>query len=124
MELVNQPTAITCGQSCIAMLTAKTVEQVIAELNWDKGMPPDKLLEGLDHYGIRRGEGFVRISRRNPLPDGVAILHVETNYNFSHWVLLYHGKYYDPKFGIFAKEYPHGKAVAYLQVWPLEDGEG
>ncbi len=32
MELIMQPTFSTCGQACIAMITGKSVEEVIKDM--------------------------------------------------------------------------------------------
>lgn len=35
MELVIQPTNTTCGQACIAMITGKSIEEVIQTMKTD-----------------------------------------------------------------------------------------
>ena len=35
MELIMQPTFLTCGQACIAMIAGKSVEEVIRDMKTD-----------------------------------------------------------------------------------------
>ena len=35
MELIMQPTSTTCGQTCIAMIAGKNVEEVIKDMKTD-----------------------------------------------------------------------------------------
>lgn len=118
MKYVKQPTNQTCGQACIAMIKGKTVEEVIAELDTDKGLPPEQLIAAMEKLGIRHDEDFTAVSRRTPMPEGMALLLVQTNYGYSHWTIWMDGRIYDPKFGIFNGEYPHGKMVQYMRVYP------
>ena len=37
MELIMQPTSTTCGQACIAMITGKSIEEVIQTMRTEIG---------------------------------------------------------------------------------------
>ncbi len=52
-------------------------------------------------------------------PDGqkVCILKVLLP-RYSHWVLFYYGKYYDPEFGLMDKLYCKAKIQSYLELFP------
>ena len=106
MKLIMQPTFSTCGQACIAMITGKSVEEVIKDMKTDGATGIGQLMEILDVYGIGHAERNKRISKKNLVPYKYSILTVHTNAGYTHWVLLYDNKYYDPEFGLIEGEYP------------------
>lgn len=117
MELIMQPTFLTCGQACIAMIAGKSVEEVIKDMKTDTATSIGQLIEILDFYGIRHAERNKRISKKNPVPYERSILTVHMNAGYTHWVLLYDNKYYDPEFGLIKGEYTHGKITSFLEIY-------
>ena len=117
MELVLQSTFETCGQACIAMITGKTIEEVIKDMKTSGSTSIGQLIEILDHYGVKHAQKNVRISKKNPVPHEYSILTVHTNEDYTHWVLLYDHKYYDPEFGLIEGEYTHGKITSFLGIF-------
>lgn len=116
MELVMQPTVTTCGQACIAMITGRSVEEVIQAMKTDGPASIGQLMEALDFYGIPHAERNKRISKKNPEPYNRSILTVHTQEGYTHWTLLWDGKYYDPEFGLIRGDYPHGKITSFLSI--------
>lgn len=116
MELVKQNSFATCGQACIAMIAGKTIETVIQDMGTDGPTSIGQLIEILDRYGIAHAERNTRISKKNPQPHPCSILTVHTHGGYTHWTLLYEGKYYDPEFGIVEGEYPYGKITSFLGI--------
>lgn len=117
MELVLQPTSTGCGQACIAMIANKNVEEVIQDMKTNGPTSIGQLIEILDRYGIGHAPKNKRISKKNPVPYPYSILTVHTNAGYTHWVLLYDKKYYDPEFGLIEGEYPHGKITSFLEIY-------
>ena len=117
MKLVMQPTDTTCGQACIAMITGKEVEEVIKDMKTDGPTSIGQLIEALDFYGIRHAEKNTRVSKKNPVPYAYSILTVHTTAGYTHWALLFDGKYYDPEFGLIEGEYTHGKITSFLGIY-------
>jgi len=117
MKLIKQPTSETCGQACIAMITGKDINDVIRDMKTGGSTSIGQLMEILDKYGIRHAEKNVRISKKNPKPCEYSILTVHANGGYTHWVLYYDGKYYDPEFGVIEGEYTHGKITSFLGIW-------
>lgn len=117
MELVKQPTFETCGQACIAMITGKDINDVIKDMKSSGPTSIGQLIEILDKYGIQHAEKNTRISKKNPVPYKYSILTVHTNDGYTHWTLLYNGKYYDPEFGLIDGEYNHGKITSFLGIY-------
>ena len=117
MKLIIQPTAFTCGQACIAMITGKSIEEVIKDMKTDGATSIGQLIEILDAYGIGHAERNKRISKKNPVPYKYSILTVHTDGGYTHWTLLYDGKYYDPEFGLIEGDYTHGKITSFLEIY-------
>ena len=107
MKLIMQPTDTTCGQACIAMIAGKEVQEVIRDMKTDGPTSIGQLIEILDFYGIGHAEKNTRISKKNPVPYEYSILTVHTNAGYTHWTLLFDGKYYDPEFGLVECEYTY-----------------
>lgn len=117
MELIMQPAFSACGQACIAMISGKSVEEVIKDMKTDAATSIGQLIEILDSYSIRHAEKNKRISKKNPVPYEYSILTVHTNAGYTHWVLLYDNKYYDPEFGLIEGEYTYGKITSFLEIY-------
>lgn len=117
MQLVLQPSNETCGQACIAMITGKTVEEVIKDMKTSGPTSIGQLMEILDFYRVKHAERNIRISKKNPTPYECSILTVHTNAGYTHWTLFYDNKYYDPEFGVFEGEYTHGKITSFLGIY-------
>ena len=117
MKLVMQPSDTTCGQACIAMITGKEVGEIIQDMKTDGPTSIGRLMEALDFYGIRHAEKNTRISKKNPVPNEYSILTVHTTAGYTHWTLLFDGKYYDPEFGLIEGEYTHGKITSFLGIY-------
>jgi len=117
MELVMQSSFTTCGQACIAMIAGKSIEEVIKDMKTDGPASIGQLIEILDFYGIKHAEKNKRISKKNPVPYAYSILTVHTEAGYTHWAILFDGKYYDPEFGIIEGEYPHGRITSFLEIY-------
>ena len=117
MKLILQPTGTTCGQACIAMITEKNIDEVIKDMKTDGPTSIGQLIEILDFYGVKHAEKNVRISKKNPVPHKFSILTVHTNAGYTHWTLLFEGKYYDPEFGLIEGQYSYGKITSFLGIY-------
>ncbi len=117
MELIKQPTFETCGQACIAMIAGKDINDVIKDMKTSGSTSIGQLIEILDKYNIRHAEKNIRISKKNPNPYKYSILTVHANGGYTHWVLFYEGKYYDPEFGVIEGEYTYGKITSFFGIF-------
>ena len=117
MKLVLQPTPETCGQACIAMITGKDINEVIKDMKTSGPTSIGQLIDILDKYGIKHAERNTRISKKNPNPHNYSILTVHTNKGYTHWILLYDNKYYDPEFGLIEGEYTYGRITSFLGIY-------
>ncbi len=117
MNLVKQINYTSCGQACIAMIANKPIETVIKDMKTDGPTSIGQLIEILDKYGISHAERNTRISKKNPEPYPFSILTVHTNGGYTHWALLYNGRYYDPEFGLIEEEYTFGRITSFLGIY-------
>ena len=117
MKLVLQPTNTTCGQACIAMIAGREIEDVIRVMKTDEPTSIGQLMEALDSFQVKHAEKNIRISKKNPVPYGYSILTVHTDAGYTHWTLLYDGKFYDPEFGMIDGDYTHGKITSFLAIY-------
>ncbi len=60
------------------------------------------------------------LSKRMPLLFKVCILKVLLP-KYSHWILYYDGKYYDPEFGLMDELYYKAKIQSYLEIFLDEE---
>ena len=116
IHYIQQPTEYLCGQACVAMIANVSVDDVIRVMNNDQATGKKDIERALDHYGIRQAKTMTKADNDTPLPS-VCILKVLLP-RYSHWVLFYHGKYYDPEFGLMDKLYCKAKKQSYLELFP------
>lgn len=116
INYVQQPTFETCGQACIAMLSGSSIEEVIKTMKTKGPTSIGQLIEALDYYGIKHAEKNKRISKKNPKYSEVSILTVHM-ITYTHWVLHYKGKFYDPEFGVLDDCHPNGKITSFLEIY-------
>ena len=115
IQYIQQPTEYLCGQACVAMIAGVSVDDVIRVMNNDQATGKKDIERVLDHYGIRQAKTMTKADNNTPLPP-VCILKVLLP-RCSHWVLYYHGKYYDPEFGLTDELYSKAKIQSYLELF-------
>lgn len=116
INYIKQPNSKACGQACVAMLAGVEVEDVFKVMHTKASTTIGQIIEALDHYGIKHSKGNRRISKKNPDFSDVCILTVHMP-KYSHWVLRFKGKFYDPEFGVLEKCHPDGKITSYLEIY-------
>lgn len=119
MNYIKQPIDYLCGQACVAMLAGVTVEEVVSVMKNDKGTGKKDLEKALDYYGIGQARTMTKADQTSVLPK-VCILKVLLP-KYSHWVLYYDGKYYDPEFGVTEELYPKARIQSYLEIFIDEE---
>lgn len=115
IHYIKQPTEYLCGQACVAMIADVPVDDVIRVMNNDKGTGKKDIERALIHYGIAQAKIMTKADNKSILPP-VCILKVLLP-KYSHWVLYYHGKYYDPEFGLSDELYSKARIQSYLELF-------
>ncbi len=116
IKLIMQPNPCACGQACIAMLAGVSVDEVIKNMHTHGPTSIGQLIEALDFYNIKHADKNVRLSKKNPRISEVAILTVHMP-KYTHWVVHYKGKFYDPEFGLLEECHPDGKITSFLEIY-------
>lgn len=116
INYIKQPNNKACGQASVAMLAGVSVEEVMKVMYTNGSTTIGQIIEALDYYGIKHSECNKRISKKNPSYSEVCILTVHMP-EYSHWVLYFKGKFYDPEFGVLEECHPDGKITSYLEIY-------
>ena len=119
IDYIKQPTEYLCGHACVAMLAGVTVEEVVSVMKNDKGTGKKDIEKALNYYGISQAKTMKKADNSSVLPK-VCILKVLLP-KYSHWVLYYDGKYYDPEFGLMEEIYQKARIQSYLEIFVDED---
>lgn len=115
INYIPQPTITTCGQACIAMLAKISVKEAIEKMGTDSSTERHHIINGLRACGIDCSDEFIEITNENPIFPPVCVLLIWFP-TYGHWVVHYHGKFYDPEFGLLDESVPHGRIGEYLEV--------
>lgn len=96
MDRLQQPTRTTCGQTCVAMLVGRPVDEVCTVMGRKGKTSTRDLINGLRHYGLSCGDRLARYNKNTVLPP-LAILRLKhPQENYTHWVLHKDGENFDP----------------------------
>ena len=115
ISYVSEPTNLMCGQACVAMLTGINIEDVAKVMGTRGSTTIGQIIDALDYYKIRHTEKNIRLSKKNPNYSEISILTVHMP-QYTHWILYYKGKFYDPEFGVLDECHPEGKITSFLEI--------
>jgi len=116
IDLIIQPGDGLCGQACIAMLAGVTIADVISVMDcreWQGTM--GRLISALNYYGINHSNVIVYPGEGDNVVLPKCAILMEKMGRFSHYLLYFNGKFYDPNLGIM-DEYEMNKLVGYLEI--------
>lgn len=103
IDILIQPWDGLCGQTCFAMLAGISIEEASNIMHcreWQANMA--KIVPSLDYAGIRHSNQIIYTRGKNiELPKCCIIM--ENLGRFSHYLIGFHGKYYDPNDGILTE---------------------
>ncbi|WP_243125394.1 DUF1905 domain-containing protein [Clostridium amazonitimonense] len=115
ISYVSQPNHLMCGQASVAMLANRDIEEVAKIMGTRGSTSIGQIMDALDYYKIKHGEKNIRLSKKNPHYSEISILTVHMP-KYTHWVLYYKGKFYDPEFGVLDQCHPEGKITSFLEI--------
>lgn len=95
---IFEPDPLQCGQTVLAMLTDKTVDEIINLCGTHKETTLKDMIRVLNLCGIAVTAERVAVNKKEELPK-VALLSLETPKCW-HWSLYFDGKFYDPEYGL------------------------
>ncbi len=110
---IHEPTDLQCGQAVLAMLSEKTLDEIIALCGTDRETKLCDMKRVLENCGIKMGENRIPVNRKEDLPP-VCILSLETPRCW-HWSLYAYGIFYDPEHGVM-DDFPSANRKYYWEV--------
>ncbi len=117
MQRLIQPTANTCGQTCVAMISSQTVDDVCKVMGRKGGTHTRDLIKALSFYGFACGDRLIRMNQHTVLP-ALAIVKVKhPTEKWTHWAVWRGNKFLDPFFDGSRGAIAHGwRTLSYLEV--------
>lgn len=97
-EYLHEPTPLQCGQAVLAMLSGKTVEEIIEIAGTDRETTLNDMKRVLTFCGIKFSPERKQAYKKADLPK-ICMLSIETPRCW-HWSLYFKGVFYDPEHGI------------------------
>lgn len=94
---IHEPTDLQCGQAVLAMLSDKSVEEIIQIVGTDRETTLADMKKALTVCGINFADKRTAFEKLSQLPR-VAVLSLETPRCW-HWSLFFDGTVYDPEHG-------------------------
>lgn len=114
IEYIHEPTDLQCGQAVIAMLSGKSVDEIISLTGTDRETDLKQMLSAFDTLGIRYNKTRIAVNSKNELPP-IALLSLETPRCW-HWSLYFKGTFYDPEHGIL-DDFPESRRRYYWEIY-------
>lgn len=115
INILIQPWDGLCGQTCFAMIAGVSIEEASNIMHcreWQANMA--KIVPSLDYIGIRHSNQIIYTGGKDvELPKCCIIM--ENLGRFSHYLVGYEGKYYDPNDGIMT-EIDKANIKGYLEI--------
>lgn len=116
IDIIIQPMDGVCGQTVVAMLAGVTIADVSKTMGireWQATM--GVVISALNYYGIDHNDIIVYTEGEPVTLPKCAVL-MEKMGRFSHYLLYFDGKYYDPNDGVFT-DYDQSKLLGYLEIY-------
>jgi len=115
VDIIIQPEDGLCGQACVAMLSGKTIAEVIMVMDcreWQATMC--RVISALNYYGIDHSQ-VINFTEGKPVVLPRCCILMEKMGRYCHYLVHFDGKYYDSNLGIL-EEYDTSKLLGYLEI--------
>ncbi len=113
VEYIHEPTDLQCGQAVLAMLSGKSVDEMVKLTGTDRETNLKQMLSALDELEIKYDRERRQAESKEQLPE-VCILSLETPRCW-HWSLYFKGTFYDPEHGILP-DFPIANRKYYWRI--------
>lgn len=94
---IFEPTPLQCGQAVLAMLTDKSVNEIIDVVQTENETTLKQMFYCLETFGISYKKDRISVEKKEQLPK-ICMLSLETPHCW-HWSLYFDGIFYDPEYG-------------------------
>lgn len=112
-KYIKEPDNLQCGQAVLAMLSGKTVDEIIEMTGVTKETKLKDMFFCLEKCGISFSRERIEVKLKEELPE-IALLSLETPRCW-HWSLYFKGLFYDPEHGILS-DFPEAKRKYYWEI--------
>ena len=112
-KYVKEPTDLQCGQAVLAMLSDKTVDEIIKIVGTERETTLKQMFFALDTLDIKYNKNRIEVKNATELPD-ICILSLETPRCW-HWSLYFKGTFYDPEHGVLS-DFPTSNRRYYWEI--------
>ena len=112
-QYIHEPTPLQCGQAVLAMLSGKTVDEVVSLVGTERETKLCDMILFLKSEGISVENRRVQVSDKSELPE-ICILSLETPRCW-HWSLYFKGKFLDPEHGVL-DDFPQSNRKYYWKI--------
>lgn len=121
---IQQPSGLSCGQTCLAMATGVPVADVIKDIPDNRGTIAKQLCAWLEVRGWTTSGKCIpqyRFGRGVPMPAfALARVRWGESKTRAHWVLWADGQWWDPLTPgqPFFQKRPNGRVLSYVEIVP------
>lgn len=115
IELIKQPNDGLCGQTVVAMLAGVSIAEVIEVMDcreWQGTM--GRVISAINYYGIDHND-IIYYTEGADVELPKCCIMMEKMGRFSHYLLHFNGKFYDPTLGVL-DTYDMSKLLGYLEI--------
>ena len=112
-KYVKEPTDLQCGQAVLAMLSDKSVDEIIEIVCTERETTLKQMFFALDTLDIKYNKNRIEVKNATELPD-ICILSLETPRCW-HWSLYFKGTFYDPEHGVLS-DFPTSNRKYYWEI--------
>ena len=113
VKYIKEPTPLQCGQAVLAMLSGKSVKDVIDFTGTERETTLKQMFAFLNEVNIKFNPQRVAVEVKEKLPN-VCILSLETPRCW-HWSLYFKGTFYDPEHGVM-DDFPKSFRKYYFKI--------
>jgi hypothetical protein len=110
---IYEPDPLQCGQAVLAMLSGKSVEEIICICKTERETKLADMKRVLSECGISFKDKRIQVFTKEELPQ-IAILSLETPKCW-HWSLYFDGTFYDPEYGVMS-DFPPSNRRYYWEI--------
>ncbi|MCM1270641.1 MAG: hypothetical protein NC247_08490 [Ruminococcus flavefaciens] len=98
IKYIHEPTDLQCGQAVLAMVLAKSVDEIIEYLGNERETNLKEMKSALRHFGVKISDERIPVNSKKELPE-LCLLSLETPRCW-HWSLYCRGIFFDPEHGV------------------------
>ena len=98
IEYIHEPTDLQCGQAVLAMVTGRSVDEIVAMLGNDRETTLREMKDTFRKLGVGISDERIPVTEKSQLPE-ICLLSLETPRCW-HWSLYAYGTFYDPEHGV------------------------